>query len=171
MGYAAGGNNRTENATAYASAAAVAGQFVGMGFTRGDEAEADKIGFGIYARSGWDPARFGDFFQHMIDKGYDTTPEYLSDHPKLSNRVQSAKQYAAALPPTAAQWRKSPVAGPAQFAQLKTRSVEVGRAMPNDQSLQKAQQLLSAFPSCVSPVDHPDQKAAQRRLHTYLHGK
>jgi predicted Zn-dependent protease len=39
------------------------GQFVGMSYTRGDEAEADKLGFAFYTHAGWDPNKFGDFFR------------------------------------------------------------------------------------------------------------
>src|SRR5262245_7725600 len=81
-GYAYGGK---EHGAQYAALAAGAtgglGQFMVMGYTRGDEAEADKLGFDFYTRAGWDPKKFGDFFQHMIDKGLDSTPEMASDHP------------------------------------------------------------------------------------------
>jgi hypothetical protein len=36
--------------------------------------------------------------------------------------------------------------------------------MPNDQTMQKAQVMLAAFPSCVSPVDHPEQHVAQKKV-------
>src|SRR2546421_12319976 len=90
-GYLAGGS---QNGAAYASTAAggaaAVGGFFNMGFTRDDEAQADETGFHFYYLSGWDPRHFGDFFQVMVDKGYDKTPEMMSDHPSLANRVKKA---------------------------------------------------------------------------------
>src|SRR5690349_23266192 len=113
-----------------------------MGFTRDDEAEADKFGFQFYSRAGWDPARFGDFFQQLIDKGYDKTPEIESDHPSLSSRVKAAKEHAAALPSDAASWRKAPIADAATFASLKARAAEIGARTKTSEQLAKAQTLL-----------------------------
>lgn len=168
-GYAlAGKDNKLENAATFASAAAVAGQFVGMGFTRGDEAEADKWGFIFYTHAGWDPNHFGDFFQHMIDKGYDKTPEMMSDHPSLASRVQVAKQSAAALPANARNWKQPPVADAAAFAALQQRATALAKSLPADKSLQSAKLLLASFPSCVSPTETPTQKNAQSQLTQYL---
>lgn len=165
-GYALGGENREGVALGAAGAAAAGGQFLGMGFTRKDEDEADKLGFQFYAHAGWDPAHFGDFFQSLIDKGLDTTPEMMSDHPKLANRVEAAKRRAAELPDNASQWRRPNILGQAKFNALQQRVVVVGKKMPNDQSLAAAQLLLSAFPSCVTPTEQPDQKKAQAVIAT-----
>jgi predicted Zn-dependent protease len=164
-GYAlASDDHRAGTAALAASGTLLAGKFVGMGFTRKDEAEADKLGFDFYARAGWDPNQFAGFFQTMIDQGHDTTPEMMSDHPTLASRVEAAKKYAAELPPDAKSWRRPPVADAAKFEQIKQRAVAVGAKMPNDETLAKAQSLLSAFPSCVSPIDQPDQEQAQKQL-------
>jgi predicted Zn-dependent protease len=144
------------------SAASSAGKFVGMGFTRGDEDEADKVGLAFYTRAGWDPNHFADFFKQMIAAGYDKTPEMMSDHPKLSIRVQHTQERVAKLPADAAKWRKPPIADAQQFAALQQRSVQLARAMPNDKTMQKAQSMLASFPSCVSPTDHPGQQVAKR---------
>ena len=124
----------------------------------------DELGFAFYTRAGWDPAKFGDFFQQMIDMGYDTTPAYMSDHPTLKSRVDAAKKRAAALPPDAAKEKKPPIADAAKFAELKKHAAEVGKKMPTDEQLKKAQTLLAAVPSCLLPVDQPEQKAAQEKL-------
>jgi predicted Zn-dependent protease len=154
-----GGNNYVQLGTGLASAAM---QFVGMGFTRNDEAEADKFGFYFYTHAGWEPNHFADFFKAMIEMGYDKTPEYMSDHPTLANRVQTVQGYVAKLPPDAKNWSRPPIAGPEQFRALQSRAAELSRTMPNDESLAKAQKLLNAFPSCVSPAETPQQvKAAQ----------
>jgi predicted Zn-dependent protease len=148
-----------------ASAAMLAGQFVGMSFTRKDETEADALGFKFYTCAGWDPNRFGDFFQTMIDKGYDKGNEMLSDHPSLSNRVADAKARAAKLPQQADEWRQPPVAEAQKFQDLQRRSVEVGKNMPTDQTLEGAQELLAALPrSCLTPAIQPDQEKAEQRV-------
>lgn len=154
-GAAIGGKERgAEYGLAAAGTTFAAGQFVGMGYTRRDEAEADDLGFEFYTRAGWNPNRFDDFFQKMIDKGYDTTPEMMSDHPSLKSRVDSSKQRAAALPPDAKTWRKKPIAGKERFAALQARSVAVGKKMPQDKTLENAQALLASFNSCFAP-GHP----------------
>ena len=165
-GYAvAGKDNRTEGAALGAGLGFAAAQFANMGFTRGDEAEADKLGFDFYTRAGWDPDRFGDFFQSMVDKGYDKTPAMLSDHPTLKSRVDDAKKRAATLPPQADQWRQSPVAGGQRFKDLQARAQRLGKTLPNDQSLANSQELLQALPrSCVAPVDPQDAVQARERI-------
>lgn len=161
-GYAAGGREHgQEYASVAAGAAMLAGQFIGMSFTREDEDEADKIGFWIYAHAGWDPHRFAGFFQTLIDKGYDKTPEALSDHPKLSSRVAATQRRIKQLPPQASQWRRPPIADDNHFRQLQARAASLARKMPNDKSLQQAQLMLASFSSCVTPEDQPDQKNAQ----------
>src|SRR5262249_12286963 len=136
-----------------ASLSSTAGQFVGMGYTREDEDEADKLGLAFYTRAGWDPKHFADFFKHMIEAGYDKTPEFLSDHPTLANRVKNTDQRVAKLPPEAAGWRKPPIADAQQLHALQQRGAQLAQAMPNDQSMQQAQTLLSSFSSCVAPTD------------------
>lgn len=165
-GYAVGGKeNRAEYAAAFAGAGLLAGKFVGMGFTRDDEAEADKLGFKFYTMAGWDPNQFGNFFQTMVDMGFDKTPEMMSDHPTLKSRVKDAKRRAGDLPPQAREWRRPPVADPAQFQQLIRRAQEVGKTMPSDKSLGGAQELLAAVPrSCLTPVVTDEHKQAQKKL-------
>lgn len=164
-GYVAGGK---KHGLEYGAAGAAIGyygaSFLNMGYTRDDEAEADKLGFDFYTRAGWDPKRFGDFFQQLIDKGLDTTPEMMSDHPSLKSRVEAAKQRVAALPPDAAKYRKAPVADAAKFAGMYQRAEMIAKSMPSDDQLATAQTLLSAVPSCLLPVDQPDQKAAQDKI-------
>lgn len=165
-GYLAGGEEKGMEYAGYAAGAtAMIGQFVGMSYTRSDEAEADDLGFKFYVQAGWDPDRFDDFFQQMIDKGYDQGTELLSDHPSLKNRVKTAQQRAEELPPQASEWRKQPVANTAEFRRLQQRAAEVGKRMPTDESLEKTQQLLAALPrSCLTPAVHADQKQAEQAI-------
>jgi predicted Zn-dependent protease len=165
-GYLAGGDEKGGQYAAYGAAGGLAiGQFVNMGFTRGDENEADQLGFDFYTRAGWDPDRFADFFQSMIDKGLDTTPEMMSDHPSLKNRVAETKERVEKLPATASQWRRPPVASPAEFKALQARAAELGKTLPSDKTLANSQQLLQALPrSCVMPIDPPDAQRAREQI-------
>lgn len=162
-GYLYGGKEKGgEYAGMAAGAAMLAGNFLGMSYTRNDEAEADALGFDFYVKAGWDPNKFDDFFQHMIDMGYDKGNEMLSDHPSLSSRAELARKRAAELGPEARKWRKAPVATAAEFQRLQARSVAVGKNMPTDQSLAQTQELLAAMPrSCLTPAIHEDQKQAE----------
>jgi predicted Zn-dependent protease len=161
-----GGGVGTSVSTAQTAAgvSSTAGKFVGMGYTRGDEDEADKLGFAFYTHGGWDPNRFADFFRHMIEKGYDKTPEMMSDHPSLANRVANSERRVKELRPAAAQWRRPPVADARQFRALQQRGRQLAAAMPADKNLQQAQTMLAAFPSCVSPTDQPAQKEARKKV-------
>ncbi len=164
----AGGEHADEVGYLAGAGAMMLGQFLSMGYTRDDEAEADELGFVFYTRAGWDPEHFGDFFQQLIDKGMDTTPEHLSDHPTLASRVEAAKKRAARLPPEAADWRREPVADLAGYAAKKDLVTQVSASSPSDKDIQSAQTLLSAVPSCLLPVDAPEQKAAQHKIELAL---
>jgi predicted Zn-dependent protease len=165
-GYVAGGKEKgAEYASAAGGGALALGQLAGTQFTRGDEAEADKWGFYFYTHAGWDPQRFGHFFQLMIDKGYDKGVSYLSDHPSLSSRVEAANKRAQELGRDADRYRRPPVADAGRFRDLQRRAASVGRNMPDDQSLAKAQKLLAAFPrSCLTPAVQADQIQAKEQL-------
>jgi predicted Zn-dependent protease len=160
-GYALGGE---QYALYGAGLGAAAGQFLSMGFTRADEAEADELGFAFYTRAGWDPDRFGGFFQTLIDQGYDTASDLTSDHPTLASRVAAARERAAALPPEARTWRRPPVADAARFEQLKQRATRVGARQPDDQAAARAQLFLASLPSCLLPHETAEQAAARETL-------
>jgi predicted Zn-dependent protease len=163
-GVAAGSDHGVEYGTAAAGAAMAAGQFIGMGYTRKDESQADKYGFDFYVHAGWDPKQFGAFFQQMIDLGYDKTPEIASDHPSLASRVEAAKQWAAELPPEAKKWRKPPIADEAKFKKLQARALELAKTMPDDKSMEEAQTLLAAFGNCLMPTEQPEQVKARKEI-------
>jgi hypothetical protein len=56
------------------------------------------------------------------------------------------------------------VADGTRFAALQKRSVEVGKGMKKDASLEAAQTLLAAVQSCVLPGDPPERDAARRKI-------
>jgi predicted Zn-dependent protease len=158
-----------DNAAQYGSlaggAALALGQVAGATFTRGDEAEADKYGFYFYTHAGWDPERFGHFFQVMIDKGLDKGVAFLSDHPTLASRVQVAKERARELGPEADRLRKPPVADASRFRDLQERAARLGRTLPSDKTLAQTQELLRALPrSCLTPAVQEDQVEAKKQL-------
>ncbi len=172
-GYVAGGS---DNGAAYAkggaSAGAMAAQFVNMGFTRGDEAQADELGFHFYVIAGWDPTHFGDFFKHMIAAGYDKTPAIESDHPTLASRVKATDQRVAALGANATAHVIANIATPDQFRQYQQLAVTSGKSIPDDQTALKAKQMLQALPrSCWVPYEPEDRKSALDELLAELHGK
>lgn len=92
---------RTDDA---APAALVAGQSLmiqrQINFTRGDEAEADRVGIQILARAGFDPNAMAGAFQElqkvMRVNGIDI-PEFLLDHPVDTKRIAEAKERAQQL--------------------------------------------------------------------------
>jgi predicted Zn-dependent protease len=139
-------------------------QLIGLGYTRGQEDEADAWGFQFYSRAGWDPNHFADFFKDMIAAGYDTGSEYTSDHPKLSIRVANTAQRVKQLGDTS-KYRKPPIADPAQFAQLKQQAQADCSRQPTSDELMKAKALLASFASCVAPNDNqPEQVQVKQAL-------
>lgn len=162
-GYVAGGKEHgAEYAQAGAGLGAVAGQIGGAHFSRGDETQADQYGFKFYTRAGWDPQKFGDFFQSLIQKGGDSTPEILSDHPSLARRVEVAKKEASQLGPRAQQYRQPPIMTPDQFAQIKQRAQAAAARTPDDKSLQNSKTLLQALPRSCLMEDTPNPPSAQQ---------
>ncbi len=135
-------------------------------FTSSDENQADKFGFAIYAQAGWDPNKFGDFFQHLIDAGND--PKAGGDHPPLGERVDNAKRRASELPAKAKSWAKPDVASGTEFAGYVARSKTITASAPKDEATKKAQTLLAAFPSCVTVDNQPQQIKAREEIKSTL---
>ncbi|MEO5558369.1 MAG: M48 family metalloprotease [Dokdonella sp.] len=85
-----------------------------INFTRGEEAEADRVGIQTLARTGFDPLAMAGAFQTlqkmMRVNGIDV-PEFLLDHPLDTKRIAEAKARAAQLADEAADVRKKNQAG------------------------------------------------------------
>jgi predicted Zn-dependent protease len=173
-GYAYGGKEHGgEYASAGAALGMMGGTFFNKGFTRGDEAQADECGFHFYCLAGWDPNKFGNFFQTMIDKGYDKTPAITSDHPTLASRVKIARERASTLPDlpgNIAALRKPESASVGQFTHYQEQARRAAQSTPDDQHLQQTQQLLAAVTrGCLAPdPTPPDQQAARKGLEDAL---
>ncbi len=71
-----------------------------ISFTRANETEADRVGLGILARSGFDPQGMPAYFETMSRHagGSETNiPEMLRTHPVTSTRIAETKERAAQL--------------------------------------------------------------------------
>lgn len=72
-----------------------------INYTRGDEAEADRVGIATLARAGFPPDGMVDFFAKMQQNsslnGYDRIPEFLLDHPLDLSRMADLKNRAEQL--------------------------------------------------------------------------
>ncbi len=73
----------------------------GINFTRAFEEEADRIGMGILAASGFDPRAMPVFFERMQNANrYNETslPEFLRTHPVTTNRIADSRNRAERYP-------------------------------------------------------------------------
>jgi predicted Zn-dependent protease len=64
-----------------------------INFTRANEAEADRVGIGVLARSGYDPRNMAVTFQRLQESGRfygEGPPEYLRTHPVYATRISDA---------------------------------------------------------------------------------
>jgi predicted Zn-dependent protease len=81
------GGQGTEAALAVGQAAAISRQ---LAFSRDDEREADRVGFGILVNAGFDPQGMPDFFGRMQQgmRAYaSVAPAYLQTHPLTVERI------------------------------------------------------------------------------------
>jgi predicted Zn-dependent protease len=68
-------------------------------YTRGNEAEADRVGIRTLSRAGYDPAAMADFFERLqlavrSTRGRESTPDYLQTHPVTTSRISEARDRA-----------------------------------------------------------------------------
>ena len=72
-----------------------------INFTRSNETEADRVGLGILAASGFDPEGMPSFFeklQRSTGERYSVVPEYLRTHPLSTNRIAETRMRAEEYP-------------------------------------------------------------------------
>jgi predicted Zn-dependent protease len=101
---AAGGGSSDATMGAITAAQNMAAQSR-INFTRENEYEADRIGIGVLANSGFDPNAMPAFFDTMFRRtqlGPDRVPELLRTHPVTSNRIAESKDRALQYPPVQA---------------------------------------------------------------------
>jgi len=97
VGAAAGGGDAAMAGMAAAQSLAIQQQ---ISFTRANESEADRVGLGILARSGFDPEGMPAFFETMSRRAgmsEANVPEMLRTHPVTSNRIAETKERALQL--------------------------------------------------------------------------
>lgn len=85
-----------------AGAANLGGGLIGMAvlnsFGREAEAEADAFAVEILPRAGYDPSGLVSFFETLRRESGSEPPEFLSNHPTTSRRIEDTSALIAALP-------------------------------------------------------------------------
>jgi predicted Zn-dependent protease len=97
VGAAAGGGDAAMAGVAAAQSLAIQQQ---ISFTRSNETEADRVGLGFLARSGFDPNGMPRFFETMsrlAGSSEINIPEMLRTHPVSTTRIAETKERAAQL--------------------------------------------------------------------------
>ncbi|HLS80689.1 MAG TPA: M48 family metalloprotease [Steroidobacter sp.] len=97
VGAAAGGGDAAMAGVAAAQSLAIQQQ---ISFTRSNESEADRVGVGLLARSGFDPQGMPSFFETMSRRaggGEANIPEMLRTHPVSTTRIAETRERAAQL--------------------------------------------------------------------------
>jgi hypothetical protein len=139
----------------------VAWDFVANRFDAVQEEEADELAFRLYARGGWDPARFGFLFSRLSDReggNAAAAPDRLS----LPTRGARARGMTAGVPRS---WRQEPVADPVTYADLRARAESLRYvSAAAEQGNNEALLYLVAFPNCIMSYDAPAQLRAQELL-------
>jgi predicted Zn-dependent protease len=98
-------------------------------YTRGNEAEADRIGIRTLARAGYDPGAMAAFFERLQsvvreNQGRESAPDYLQTHPVTTTRISEARDRARQI--AATQPRYSPSPGAAADNLLLPSSLRIG---------------------------------------------
>ena len=97
VGAAAGGGDAAMAGMAAAQSLAIQQQ---ISFTRANETEADRVGLGILAHSGFDPNGMPTFFETMSRRAGSSEiniPEMLRSHPVTSTRIAETRERALQL--------------------------------------------------------------------------
>lgn len=97
VGAAAGGGDAALAGVAAAQSLAIQQQ---ISFTRANETEADRVGLGVLARSGFDPSGMPTFFETLSRRAGSSeanVPEMLRTHPVSSTRIAETKERALQL--------------------------------------------------------------------------
>lgn len=148
----AAGTGNGQAAMAAATGATAAQQQSMIDYTREHEQEADRIGFQLLVRAGFDPRAMASFFERLqqrtrlVDAG--TTPAWLRTHPLTAQRVADAEDRAFAQP-----YRQVPDSQDYHLARALVRSYE---GTPRD-----AEQRLAAE---LAEGRHRDRSAARYGL-------
>ncbi len=85
------GTQNSEMGQAVLAGGLATAQQSSINFTRANEYEADRIGFGLLVDAGINPDGMVEFFEHLLDKSSGLQIEYIRTHPLDINRVTEAK--------------------------------------------------------------------------------
>lgn len=96
-------------------AASTVNQIGGMGAqglillpgSRTQESEADVVGQRLMAEAGFDPAQAANLWQNMMAASGNRSPQWLSTHPDLANRISELQRDVPALQPVFQQARQA----------------------------------------------------------------
>ena len=131
---------------------------------------ADRRAFEIYARAGWDPARFPEIYERLQIRGYNVPPSVGSDgqpRPSLSSRANVARGLRQTLPPQARDWKGPTVAGAEDFkSEVKARAAQLSQRLAS--SPDRGFLYLAAFPNVILPAELSKQQQAQGQLRQEL---
>lgn len=75
----------------YRDYVSLGGQLLTLKFSRDDEADADRVGLELTARSGYDPRAAIRLWEKMSEAGSDTPLEFLSTHPANRSRIDALR--------------------------------------------------------------------------------
>jgi predicted Zn-dependent protease len=99
LGAATGSSDAVQGAIVAAQGAAAQQQ---INFTRSNEYEADRVGVGLLASAGFNPAGMASFFETLARQTgplASQAPEFLRTHPVTVNRIAESRERAAQFPP------------------------------------------------------------------------
>ena len=92
-------NSRSDQRDAYAQYADIAYQLMLLGYSRGDEYQADQLALFYAAHAGYDPFQMEVFFRKLLEEEGETPRllVWLSTHPAISDRIARIPQVVAQL--------------------------------------------------------------------------
>src|SRR5688572_6378609 len=109
-----------------------------------EEAEADAVGFQLFARAGYDPLAYANLPQRLQE----------------TQRADAARAMADQLPTAALHSARPPIADANSF----TTYQQSAAAMARTDISADLRRLLTAVPSCLTTTGSPDQRTAQQEL-------
>jgi len=133
----------------------IAWDMVSHRYTMDQERSADRFGYEMYLRAGYDPGKFTSVFEHVAAR----YPGVQSpDRKSAAMRIAEARSLG--IPIEGPANRPLPVADPKTFLSLRDQAHGSRALQPG--SLPEL--ILESFPNCMLPGDTPEQEAARQQL-------
>jgi hypothetical protein len=127
-------------------------------FSPSDEQAADRTGYELFARAGWNPEKYGDIFRDL-SRGGDVGSK---DASTLSQRADTQ----VPLPAASRDWGDTLVADADSFQNFQQRATKAASGGRGDST--QAELLISAMPSCLFAEEQSAQRTARDRLKAQL---